>query len=220
MNSYCSFFLGLEGAILRNSNSPRTKVKSPINKEEITFTWCQGLALLQDWCSHIKSAPWKVLPQWTDAGHIWIFFLLLSLPLCLTSRAHWRCIRKRLILGLVFVCRFSGVFCRLRLMIALPPSLFLSPSLIPLLAATGFVVHFLLSEPSFKGARLPSDRRWGEQMRNDLHTLAPLHFRSPYYCHYQARARGRTRVRAANFTHFARWLGNTSWEQTRSNLAQ
>lgn len=49
--------------LLWNTKGPGSKVKSPINKEEITFSCCQGPVLLKDWCSHIKSAPWKVLPK-------------------------------------------------------------------------------------------------------------------------------------------------------------
>ena len=61
-----------------------------------------------------------------------------------------------------------------------------SSSISPL-RAEGFVVHFLLSGPSFKmqGFFL-SDRHRSKEMRNDLHSLAPLHFRLPYY--YQTHA--------------------------------
>lgn len=70
---------------LWNTKGPRSKVKSPINKEEITFTCCQGPALQKDWCSHIKSAPWKVLLKLYECQlYRWFFTLPL---LCFTLRA-------------------------------------------------------------------------------------------------------------------------------------
>lgn len=54
--SYCSYCMKL---LLWNTKGLGSKVKSPINKEEITFTCRQGPVLLKDWWSHIKSATSK-----------------------------------------------------------------------------------------------------------------------------------------------------------------
>lgn len=69
--------------LLWNTKGRGSKVKSPINKKEITFTCCQGPVLLKDWCSHIKSAPWKVLPKLYECQlYRFCFFSLL----CITFR--------------------------------------------------------------------------------------------------------------------------------------
>lgn len=123
---------------------------------------------------------------------------------------------KHLILWLFLVCWCSYIF---KFAFAIDDSMLLLLSFflsfhpfISLLRATGFVVHFLLSEPSFKNAGLSSDRHWSKEMRNDLHSLAPLHFHLPYYYqthapHRRARAHAHAHMCArTGFTHFHRWL--------------
>lgn len=137
--------------LLWNTKGLGSKVKSPINKEEITFTCCQGPAPLKDWCSHIKSAPWKVLLKLYECQLYRYFFSLL----CFTFRAcsmvlskywHWDFV---LFVGLVIfkklcICHFFFFLASFFsfLFFSFPPST-------SLYGATGFV-HFLLSEPSFK----------------------------------------------------------------------
>lgn len=50
-----------------------------------------------------------------------------------------------------------------------------------------------------QNAGLSSDRHWSKEMRNDLHSLAPLHFHLPYY--YQTRARPSLHVHTRAHVH-------------------
>lgn len=112
---------------------------------------------------------------------------------------------KALILGFCFVCllvwsffkksicHFSKHVCTLFFLLTLFPS-FLSyffPSFLLFLhfspqshrvCCSLFVVWAII-----QNAGLSSDRHWSKEMRNDLHSLAPLHFHLPYY--YQTHAR-------------------------------
>lgn len=126
--------------LLWNTKGLRSKVKSPINKEEITFTCCQGPVLQKDWCSHIKSAPWKVLLKQHECQlYRWFFFSIMfhfrACSAVLLRYWYWDffCV-------LVWSFKKKSVF--VNFCFSCPPSVFL-------FTATGFVVHFLLSAPSF-----------------------------------------------------------------------
>lgn len=77
--SYCSYCMKL---LLWNTKGLGSKVKSPINKEEITFTCRQGPVLLQDWWSHIKWAtskgPSKTVQVPTVLQMFLFFFSIMS----------------------------------------------------------------------------------------------------------------------------------------------
>lgn len=132
----------------------RAKVKSLINKEEITFTCCQGPALLQDWCSHIKSAGRKVSPKlWVRRLHRCCFFLFVFFGV-LYVQAMFSCIIQDLILGFFFVCSFGNT---LKCVFVFNVCMFLFFFFLSCLLSSslssepkGLLFTFILSEPSFK----------------------------------------------------------------------
>lgn len=212
--------------LLWNTKGPGSKVKSPINKEEITFTCCQGLVLQKDWCSHIKSALWKVLLKLYECQlYRWFF----SFSIMFHFQSMFSGIIKVLIWGFFFVCWLGHFFKKLFFLRMFCTFFFLScsPSVF-VLTATGFVDHFLLSAPSFRNAGLSSDRHWSKKMRNDLNSLAPLHLHLPYYykthehfthtcTHMHTCMHTHTQI-CALYTSLHRWLVKSPQQKRHLNL--
>lgn len=176
--------------LLWNTKGLGSKVKSPINKEEITFTCCQGPALQKDWCSHIKSAPWKVLLKLHECQLYRCFFSLL-------------CFIFRACSALLLRYWYWDLFCVLAWSFKKKSAFVIFFSKYVLCIFSLFSLHFpprshrvccSLSVVCtiIQHAGLSSDRHWSKEMRNDLHSLAPLHFHLPYYYQTHTHAHART----------------------------
>lgn len=184
--------------LLWNTKGLRSKVKSPINKEEITFTCCQGPVLQKDWCSHIKSAPWKVLLKQHECQlYRWFFFSIMfhfrACSAVLLRYWYWD-----LFCVLVWSFKKKSVFVKI--------FFFLSSLRFPL-HSHGVCCSLSVVCTIIQHAGLSSDRHWSKEMRNDLHSLAPLHFHLPYY--YQTHTHTHTSMPVcahACRTSFHRWL--------------
>lgn len=162
---------------LWNTKGLRSKVKSPINKEEITFTCCQGPVPQKDWCSHIKSAPWKVLLKLYEC-QLYRWFFTLSL-LCFTLRACSMVLSGYWYWNFCLVCWFSHLkknmhlsFFSFKYILSFLFS-FLFSSYSQEVCCSLFVVCAIIHK-----SRAFFWQPLKQEMRNDLHSLAPLHFHS------------------------------------------
>lgn len=211
------------------------KWKVPLIKKRLLSFAVKAFCLLKDWCSHIKSAPWKVLPKLANCIG---YFSLLSImfhfqgmfiriiKVLISGFALFVCefnhFNKRSLFETIsahlYVCIFRSFFCQLFL-----HSFFVHSPSVPLLRATGFVVHFLLlshhskCRAFFWHAAKQGNEKWLTQFSSSsfslalllsntcTHALAHTYTDGRTHTHTRAQPQPKTHIPAV-WIHFHRWL--------------